>query len=238
MATLLSALETQVRYHLHETTASFWTSVEIVAHLNSGIKDLYRAIVDLGQEHFLTVDATNVSQAASATTLTGVPADVYKVYLVEPRDISSTTSNQGLIYRPKDYNDPEFVAARSLTDQDPTNRTVLFAIVSAGAPVAAPTIYVAPTLDTAVNLRLVYVPVVATKVAANDNPIPGESDNALIAWAVAFARAKEREEASPDPEWLAIYATEKQNILTSLTPRQTQEPDVVPAFLEAWDYLG
>ena len=48
-----------------------------------------------------------------------------------------------------------------------------------------------------------------------------------MAWTVAFARAKEREDRSPDPAWLAIYATEKQNILTRLTPRQTQEPEIV-----------
>ncbi len=234
MATLLSALETAVRYHLRESTASFWSSAEIVSHLNSGIKDLWRSVSDLGQEHFLTIDITNVSQAASALTLTGVPADVHKVYLIEPRDLSSTSTSGGLIYRPKDYNHPDFQSARSLAAQCPSNRTVLYSVITAGGPVAAPTIYVAPKLNAAVNLTLVYVPVQATLTAAGTNPIPGESDNALIALAVSFCRAKEREESSPDPEGLAVYATEKQNLLTSLTPRQVQEPQYVEGVFEAF----
>ena len=58
MATLLSALETQARRHLKETSASFWSSDELIDIANKGIKDLWGAIVDLGQEHFLTVDMT------------------------------------------------------------------------------------------------------------------------------------------------------------------------------------
>src|SRR3990167_2597298 len=104
MATLLSSLETQVRSHLLETTASFWTSAELVNHMNNAIKDLWRDMVDLKQEHFFTRDNTNVSLAADTATITGVPADVHKVYLIEPRDISSDSANKGLVFKPLHYN--------------------------------------------------------------------------------------------------------------------------------------
>ncbi len=233
MATTLTSLETQIRRHLVETTASFWSSAEIVDILNLGIKDLYRSVVDLGQSYFLTNDVTLVSQAANATTLTGVPADVYKIFLIEPRTLTST-STQGPLYRPLKYNHPAFANARSLSSQDPTNLTVYYDLIGQGAPVAALTVQVAPAVSSAVNLRFIYVPVLAAVAAAGNNPIPGESDNALIAWVIAFARAKEREERAPDAEWLAVYATEKANLLTSLTPRQTQEPEYAEAMFEAF----
>ena len=44
MATLLSAIETQARRHLIETTASFWSSAELIDITNKGIKDLWRTV--------------------------------------------------------------------------------------------------------------------------------------------------------------------------------------------------
>lgn len=234
MATALSSIESQAREHLKETTASFWSSAELIAIINKGIKDLWGAIIDLHQEHYITVDASNVSLAASTASLTGVPTDVFRVLLIEPRD-TTTTPGRSIVFTPRDYNSPEFINARSRTAVDPSGGLEIFyAITQAGAPVGAPTILIAPQISSALNLRLVYVPVIATKVAGDDNPIPGESDQALINWCVAWARAKEREDRSPDPAWLAAYSTEKGAMLTRLTPRQTQEPDVVGDLWGAW----
>lgn len=236
MATLLSSLETQVRRHLIETTASFWSSAELVDIMNQCLRDLWRAGADLKGEHFFTVDNTNVSLAANTATITGVPADVHKVYLIEPRDLSSTGSNNGLIFKPLDYNHPHFQAARTLSDIDPSDAVIYYAITGAGAPTgtSSTVIYVAPQVNTAVNLSFVYVPSLAAKTTSDNNPIPGESDNAVIAWTVAYARAKERDDRSPDPNWLAIYATEKQNLLQSLGLRQLQEPQYVEAMFQDW----
>ena len=232
MATLLSAIETQARRHILETTASFWTSAELIDIINRGIKDLWRAIVDLKQEHFLTVDNTNVSLAANTATLTGVPAGVHKVYLIEPRDVTTDSTNYGLMFRPLDYNHPTFQAARSRADIDPSNDIIYYAITGQGSPVAAPDIRIAPQVNSAVNLSLAYVPVQADVTSAGNVPIPGEADNALIAWTIAYARAKEREDRSPDPGWLAVYSTEKAHLLQSLGLRQYQEVAYVDAIFE------
>lgn len=237
MPTTISSIETQVRRHLLETAASFWTDAELIDIIGKGILDLWRDIVDLKAEHYLTVDTTNVSLAANTATLSGVPADVHKVYLIEPRDISTSSSNLGLIFKPLDYNHAFFQGARSRDDIDPDNDTIYYAITGQGAPFAAPTIYVAPQVNTAVNLSFIYVPVLATTAFADssDNvPIPGEADNALIAWTVAFARAKEREDRAPDPSWLLAYSTEKQHLLQSLGLRQYQEDMFVDAIYESF----
>lgn len=235
MATLLSSLETSSRNHLKEATASFWTSVELIDIVNRGIKDLWGGITDLYEDHYITVDETNVSLAAATATLTGVPTDVHRVTLIEPRDTTVGATSRDVLFFPRKYNDPMFINARAMSNQDPTGGLgVFYDVHGAGAPVGAPTIRVAPKLTSALNLRFVYVPTIALKVAADDNPIPGESDQALIAWIVAYARAKEREDRSPDPNWLAIYATEKQNVLTRLAPRQTQEPEVVDGVFDVF----
>lgn len=235
MATLLSAIETQSRRHLIEGTASFWSSDELIDIMNKGIKDLWGAIIDLNQEHFLTVDVTNVSLAADGTSLTGVPTDVYRVHLIEPRDTTVGATGASVVFVPRDYNSHEFVGARALSSQDPSGGVkIYYTVTQAGAPVGAPTILVAPSISSALTIRLVYVPILAAVTSAGNNPIPGESDNALIAWTIAYARAKERDDRSPDPNWLAVYATEKAAILTRLTPRQTQEPDVVDDYFGAW----
>lgn len=227
MATLLSTIETAARKPLKEASATYWTSAELIEHMNDAIKDLWRAILDLHQEHFLTVDETNVSFAANDTDLTGVPTDCFRVHLIEPRD-TTTDPGQRILFVPKDYNSADFINARSMTAQDPNGGArIFYTVTQPGPPTGAPVVLCAPKLTSALNLRFVYVPTLATKAAGDANPIPGESDLALKAWTVAYARAKEREDRSPDPNWLAIYATEKQNLLVALTPRQTQDPDVV-----------
>ena len=210
------------------TGGAFWTDAEILVHLIDGAKDMWAAILDVYGDHFFTVDTTNVSLAASTTTLTGVPSDTFRVQLIEPRDTTNASSQRSVTFMPRKYNHPEFIAARAVGDLDPTLARVIFYDVSgAGTPVGTPTILVAPTVSTAMNLRFVYNPTLAALTGASNNPIPGEADKALVAYAVAFARSKERDDRSPDPNWIAVYGTEKQSILTRITPRQEQEAEYV-----------
>lgn len=231
MATLLSKIVEIARGHLVEATASYWSDAFLLDLAILGVNDLWGAVNDLYQDHFLTIDATNVSQAANATSLAGVPADVFRIHLIEPRTLST---NVGLFYEPKDYGHPDFVRARGQSAIDPTDGTIYYDVMAAGAPIGAPTIVVAPIVSSAVLLRLVYVPTVGTLTLASNNPIPGASDNALVSWVVAYARAREREDRAPDSEWLTAYKTEKVNLLNRLQPRQAQEPQVAEAFFETY----
>lgn len=233
MATTLTTIVTDARNHLLEATASFWSDAELVRLAALGCEDLWKAIIDVYQDYFLTIDETNVSQAADATSLTGVPSDVFRVKAIEPRTLTIESSTK---YRPLDFNHPDFLRARMETAVDPAGRVIYYDVISTGAPVGAPTIRVAPKINSALNLRLVYIPTLGTLSGASNNPIPGHSDNAIKAWIVAYARAKEREDRSPDPEWISVYASEKQNILTVVTPRQEDEPEVAEAIFQTeWE---
>jgi hypothetical protein len=234
VATDISELIDVVRQNLNELEEDlvngFWTDDELAGHIDKGARDLWRAINDNYQNYFITVDESNVSLAASSSTLTGVPTDVSIVRGIEVRSLND---RPGVVFEHRDYMHPDFQRARSLSTQDPSYGTKIFYdLHGAGAPIAAPTVRVAPQINAALNLRLVYVPTLARITADDSNPIPGESDNALIAWATAHAMAKQAEDQKPDAGWLAIYGTEKKNLLTSLTPRQTEDEETSEAFFE------
>lgn len=216
--------------------APFWTEQELLDLLILGCKDLWRAIVDLHQGHFTTIDEANVSVVANTTTLLGVPVDCFRILMVEPRDLSQADASRAVYFKPKQYHSLAFQSARSQSANNSTNRNevVFYDILNPGSPVAAPSIVIAPTLSSALLLRLVYVHVLPTLTESTDNPIPGESDNALISWCVAWARAKERDDRMPDPAWLATYSTDKQSLLTALTPRQEQEEEIVEGLFDGF----
>ncbi len=233
MASLVSAIETKARLRLNEPTARFWSSDELVGIINAGIYDLWRDTVQLKQEHYLTVDVTNVSLAANTDTLTGVPSDVHKIYLLTPRDTSWDSANKGLRFEPAEYNSTKFQGAKQRDAIEPANDVIYYSSAGAGGPVAAATVRVAPEVSSAVDLEFAYIPTLGTYTAASTVPIPGEADNALVMWTVAYARAKEREDLAPDPSWLALYYKEKDHLLTSLGVRNVQDPTIVDALFEA-----
>jgi hypothetical protein len=234
MATTISQIETLARTRLEELTPRFWSSAELTAIIIAGIKDLWRDVVDLKQEHFLTINEDDVTLPASDDELDGVPSDVHKIYLIEPLTAGQDDSNYNLEFEPLDYNHREFRVARALDAVEPKETAIYYATISAGSPVGAPTIKVAPQVTTAVALRFVYVPTISSSlVTGSDVPIPGDCDNALVAWTVAYARAKERDDRAPDPAWLSTYKGEKDRLVKSLGVRNLQEAEFVdPVFKE------
>lgn len=234
MPSTIASIEVLSRQRLIEQTASFWTSAELVEIISAGVRDLWRDIVDLKQEHYLTINNTDVFYDVSSSQLSGVPTDVHKIYMIEARTLVENSSNIGLQFLPLDYNHRNFQLARSRGPVDPANDTIYYSIMSQGAPVNAPVIKCAPGVTSLVNISFCYVPTIGQLTSTSMVPIPGEADNALVAWTVAFARAKEREDRSPDANWLAVYATEKQHLLQSLGLRQYQEPTYADAMFEEY----
>lgn len=223
----------KVRPALIELAARFWQDQELRDILVDGARDLWGAILDVYGDHYLTVDETNVSLPANSSQLLGVPADCFRVQVIEPRDISVDGSGRSLIFVPRKFKDPEFVGARTMSAQDPGSGGIIYyQMTGQGAPAESPRILTAPMISSAMPLRLAYNPTLALDATTPNqlNPIPGESDTALKAWTIAYARAKERDDRLPDPGWMQTYMTERSHLLTRLTPRQAQEPDVVEDF--------
>ncbi len=233
MATLISTIITRVRVNwLREPVASYWSDAELLVHAISGINDLWRKVLDLHEEHYLVVDDTNVSLTALSSTLTGIPTNAFRVLSVDPRDLSSSSANIGVEFVARDFNHPDFQLARRTPACEPRGVKLCYTVLGAGPPVDTLTVRVAPQVTAAMNVSLAYLKTHGVTASSDANPIPGESDLAVEAWIAAYARAKEREDQSPDPEALAIYANEKQNIALALTPRQEQELPIVEGMFE------
>ncbi len=233
MATIQTIVTQTRRAHLQEVVPRFWTDDELLGHARNGTKDLWRRLKDTYQDHFRTIDTTNVSIAAAGTTLTGVPADCSTVLGIKPR----TPSTRPIIFKHRDYLHPDFQAAEAGAAIDVSAPGVIYYdIDGAGAPVAAPTIRIAPSVTSALLVALVYVPTLADVALVDENPIPGESDQALEYWIAAHAIPKQRGESQPDPGFLASYEAEAAKLMTGVTPRDESEPEVVEAFFEdCWE---
>jgi hypothetical protein len=231
MATEIADLLTQARVHLSEFSPRAWSDETLLVYANGGFKDMWRRIVDLYKHHFVTInDACGI--VANTSVIAFLPDDCYKVVSIEPRTLGEQNPNRGLIFKPKDWNDPAFVQARARGVISPTNAIIYYDIFTQGAPVSAPMIRIAPQVSSDVPLTLVYNHTLPKFDETDYNPIPGESDTAIVNWIVAYARAIEREDRAPDPEWLALYATEKTNTVAGLTPRQIQESSVALGMFE------
>lgn len=231
MATLMSAVIVMARDRLNEPVPRFWSNAELLRYANRGIRDMHRQLGANHQDYFHAIDVT-VVHPASGTQLTGVPTNVTVINGLEPADMTSAGRN--LVYVRRDYNGDDFQSARAQSATDPGNGgIVLYAPTQAGGPVAAPVIYVAPLLSAAVTLRLTYRPTVGAELVATDpNPIPGESDNALVTWIVAYAKSRQVANQRPDAEELLMYQEEVSKILASITPRDVSAPEVTEAMFE------
>lgn len=235
--TTVQSLLTQIRQALNELTANYWTDAELVSIMNLGAQDLWGAILDLHQAHYFRIDTTNVFLRANTTELTGIPQDCFRVILLEPVDTTVTATGHQIMFQPREYNHPDFITARTFDAQDLSNLTlgqIYYQVVGEGTPTNILRILTAPQVTADLAIRFVYNPALPVIGAQDVNPIPGASDNALKAWTIAYARAKETDARTPDGAWLQIYATEKQLVLTRLTPRQEQEPDVVDDLFQGY----
>jgi hypothetical protein len=237
-ATQISSIITQVRAALIETTARFWTDAELLAIMNLGVVDLWGAILDLHQDHYFRVNTSDVVLRANATEISGIPEDCFRVTLIEPRDTTVTASGHQVLFVPRKYNHPDFIIARTLDAQDPGSlpaRQLYYAIVGEGSPTGAPQILTAPVLSADLNIRLVYNPTASVSNVNDINPIPGGSDNALKNWTLAYAKPKDQGgSVTPDAGALGVYATEKAMLLTRLTPREEQEPEIVEDMFQGY----
>lgn len=230
MATTVSTLITRARAILNEASAAFWSDSELLSHAQDGAADLWKALVGVNEDHFFTL-STSSSVAANQSTLSAVPADLYRVKLIEPTTLSTYVNT---FFRPKDYGHADFRRARSMDAQDPVGQVFFYDLVQEGPPVSTASIYIAPKSSSAFNLTIGYVKTIGSLGTGSNNPIPGESDHAIVAWMVAHARAKEREDRAPDPEWLVVYGTEKKNLVQVATPRQVDELETADALFEPY----
>lgn len=229
MPTTIQTIITRARRALNETTARFWSDTELLDLAQMGIEDLWKAVKATNKKHLLTSTTSTIS---ASTAYFYAPDNIADIYGLE---VALPDTNVNLHFKKADYFSADFQQARFASANEARECVVLYDIFGPGgnASSGGTTIQIAPKLSTAVPVTLYYVPTPSSASTSSNNPIPGASDNALIAWVIAFARAREREDRAPDSEWLAVYNTEKQNLLTSvLDPRDKLEEVYVEGMFE------
>lgn len=246
LGAIVSRTRTQILAPLVQSGAispdKFWEDDELLAHVVAGAKDLWRALVDLYQDHFVRIN-TAVVLPAAADQLTGVPADLFRILHLTPLNASTDGSSCPIRFRKAGggLTGIDFTAAmtRPAIDAIGTGGLVYYALVNAGSPVMKPEVQTAPRVTAQVACRLVYVPTLpATLTLESINPIPGESDHALMAFCAAYALGKQNPDGTltPDPTWLQVYATEKASITIVIEPRDASSPSIVRGVFD--DTLG
>jgi hypothetical protein len=215
----------------------YWTDDELFGHFRDGARHMWRKVLDLYKGHFVTIDKTSMSVAADNDLLVGVPENLFRVDLIRPRVIGFQSGSRGLIFKPVDnITHPRFVQAQAYGSIAARNNIVWYCLINAGSPTTTPDIMIAPMLTEDLDLYVGYEAVLPATLSIDSvNPIPGESDKALRAYTAAYARCKDREDRSPDPEFLSIFATEEASILAALTPRSIQEAETVVGMWESTD---
>lgn len=242
MSTTIKSILTQVRAQLIEPTARFWTDAELTSIMRLGVQDMWGAILDLHADYYFKINDTTMVLRQNDAYISGIPGDCFRLTLIEPRDTSVTGNGHQVLFVPRKYNHPDFIIARTLDPQDPNSlpaRQIYYQIVGLGPPSEPMKIVTAPVLSQDLLLRVTYNQTIwpDSDNAPETNPLPGECDNALKAWTLAYARAKETDGRTPDAGWLSIYSAEKQNTLVRLTPREEQEPEIVEDLFQGYGSL-
>ena len=231
LGAIVSRTRTQILAPLVQSGAisrdEFWTDDELLAHTIAGCKDFWRAIVDLHQDHFVKIN-TQLFLPAAADALVGVPPDLFRILVLHP--LTTGDSGTPIRFRRASLTSTDFTTAMTRAPLDGSNGgLVYYALVNAGSPVMTPEIQVAPRVSGRVACRLVYVPTLPPLSAESINPIPGESDHALMAWTAAYALGKQNPDGTfaPDTTWLQVYSTEKGSILVVTEPRDASSPSII-----------
>lgn len=230
MATTLSTLISRARDFLVATGDTYWSDAELLAHAQAAIEDLWKAVLAAGQKHIITSTASTLSANVLSTDL---PLDFGRMWGVE---VTNPTTNVNVIFTKKSYFSAEFQAARFADAVEPRHQTILYDLMNQGGPTdTTATLKTAPKVSSDMAITIWYTPTISALTTASTNPIPGHSDNAVVAWIVAFARAKEREDRAPDSEWVTIYSTEKTNLTnTVLEPRDAEAQEHVEGLFESY----
>ncbi|HEY3499448.1 MAG TPA: hypothetical protein VGK73_32385 [Polyangiaceae bacterium] len=222
---------------LNEAVPRYWSDAELLRYMNRGIRDAWRQISMVNQNYQFSLN-TALTMDANADTLTGVPSDLSVVLNLEAADM---VANPIHFFGVSDYANADFQSARRQSQGGQAIDTaapgkVYFCVVGAGAPVAAPTIYVAPRINAQITLALAYRPTIGAELAASGNvPLPGELDQALVHWTTAYALGRQRGEAQPDRTHLDLYQNEMNKLIAAIDPRdESGDETVVAMFEELW----
>jgi hypothetical protein len=229
----LSSLKTAVRNSLDEPVAAFWSDDQMVEAINRAKDRVWMEVKRLKDDYLLssprstdgTMSILGASYAATnfrlvaGTTEYYLPFDVAEVKLIEV----ITSSYEWVRFSHRDLNDMRGLRE---TTENQSPGTVYFDLV------AERTLVIAPPLDTSLDLRLWYVPILADLSADDDQlEMPHPLYMAVEHWAVAHLQVMDRDETS------AVWEQKGATVVAAFMgshKRQTLDPEFVTPYMGSY----
>ena len=229
----LSDLRLAIRDNLDESTAAFWTNAQLNRFINRAKDRAWTEVRKLKSDYFLT----NRVSTDGTVTILGESYDTASFQIptgntftrtlppdfTEMKRIEVTTSTyEDVQFQHVDYAHPEFRALRSITD-DQSPDYFIFDIV------AERTMVYAPRSDTALDLRIWYVPIVADLTTDTDTlEMPWPLYKAVEEFATSGALKMDR-----DPNAAVWEASGNATVANAFGAhaRQIQDPEFVESYL-------
>lgn len=220
MSLTLATVRGNVRNHIDEPSANYWTDAELNSYISSRQLDLWRRIYQIDKDYFLSPTGFTLTTAVNQYqygTADGVPTNIFRI-----ESIRTTTSG---------FQDTSWVNA------NPTSQEFLDGLRS-DVPVAMPfrilyslrnvnTIWISPLPQSSLQAQVDYI-MLPTAVAADSDtfvmPDPFLDFIEYMATVDALAKGPVGDSVG----WLQHAEKAWENIVLALdTPRSNQGPDVV-----------
>lgn len=234
----LSDMRTAIRDNLDESTASFWTNAQLLRFINRAKDRVWTEVRKLKDDYFLvqrasTDGSVTILGATYATSSFAIVAGTRNYTLPpdfsEMKLIEVTTANYETVrFLYRDLAHPEMRAAREITDQQ-TPDVFYFDIIGER------TLAIAPLSNTALDLRLSYIPIIGDlSLDADELEMPYPLWMAVEAFATSSALKMDRDFTNA-----GIWEQTGRAIIAEVFgahARQTQDAEYVQSYLG--DYTG
>lgn len=196
MATMtLLELRTAARQRANQENSSFVSDDELDTYLNQSLAELHGLVVQaFGEDYFIT--ETNLSYAAGAISAS-LPADFFKVRGVSVL-VAEGTPNRYATLKQYNYNTRNAWASGAAPELG----------VATGwwsnlrYRVAQGSLYLTPPPNTAVTIRLAYIPVVTELSADGDTTATNDSLNGWLEFVIVDTAIKMKDKEETDTSTL------------------------------------
>lgn len=235
----LSTLRTNVRSHLDETTAAFWTNAQLLVYINQAIDRVWNEVrKSRGDYFFKSLASTAASQTLLSETYapSSLQIAVGAIEITLPPDFAelklirvTTADYEHVRFTQSELSDPTFRAVL----EDPDNvgpSSFRYAIVGER------TMLYGPRSDTLLNATYYYIFRPSPLSADGDTQeMPYPLDRAVEAFATSTALLQDR--AAEAAAWELRGQRLMSDFLTA-NKRQTQDPVLVVPAMTEWEGWG
>lgn len=221
MAKTAADILTSVRGHIDEPSASYWTDAELYGYIDDEQKALWRKILALRKDYFLsstgftfTLTAGTYAYAAGAG---GVPTDIWRIVSIR----TTLAGYQDLIWIPGEPTAQEFIDGLR-TDCPISNPSrILYALRNQN------TIWVSPLPQLAITAQVDYIQKPTAIAGASSTFLLPDEFLQYVQY-MAAADALLKGPVGDNAAFIAKAETAWSNIMELLdTPRSDQGPDTV-----------